>query len=92
MNIRDFHVQNNYYVQVIPIKNTSGCIVTFPNNVLLGQESIISHIVTFGYQWNVPYIIPFGLEIIGLGLCLIGAYLLFKFKIKSGNVIWVGRI
>jgi len=53
VNIRDFHVQNNYYVQVIPIKNTSGCIVTFPNNVLLGQESIVKTYVLYSN----PYVI-----------------------------------
>jgi len=59
---------------------------------MLNQESIFSMIITFGYAWHTPYIIPLFLEVIGLGLCIIGAYLLFKFKMKSGNVIWVGRI
>ena len=64
-------------------------IVPFEN--FLGQTSIISHMIVFGYQWNTPFIIPLALEIIGFSLCLIGAYLLFKFKMKAGQVIWVGR-
>lgn len=63
-----------------------------PFESFLGQQSIISHLVVFGYQWSTPFIIPLALEVIGLGLLLIGAYLLFKFKITSGNIIWVGRI
>jgi hypothetical protein len=59
---------------------------------MVNQTSFFSQIITFGYEWNTPYIVPLLLEMIGLGLCIIGAYLLFKFKMKSGNVIWVGRI
>ena len=64
----------------------------YPLESTLGQKSIMTDIIVFGYQWNTPNIIPLALEVVGLGLCLIGAYLLFKFKMKSGNVIWVGRI
>jgi len=59
---------------------------------LLYQKSLISEIVFFGHQFNTPLVIPLALLIVGVGLCIIGAYLLFKFKMKSGNVIWVGRI
>jgi len=62
-----------------------------PFESLLNQESIITQFVTFGHQWNTPYVIPLLLEIIGIGLCAIGAYLLFKFKMQAGQVIWVGR-
>ena len=62
-----------------------------PLERLLNQESIITQFITFGHQWNTPYVIPLLLEIIGIGLCAIGAYLLFKFKMKSGQVIWIGR-
>jgi hypothetical protein len=60
--------------------------------MLLNQQGIISQIVMFGNDWNTPFVIPFMLLIIGGGLLFIGAYLLFKFKMKSGNVIWVGRM
>lgn len=63
-----------------------------PFEILLNQESLITQMVTFGYQFNIPFIIPLLLSIIGIGMCAIGAYLLFKFKITSGNIIWVGRI
>jgi hypothetical protein len=62
-----------------------------PLEMLLNQESIISQLVIFGNEWNTPYVIPLFLEVIGIGLCFIGAYLLFKFKMRSGNVIWIGR-
>jgi len=57
---------------------------------LVGGASLFTSIITFGYQWHTPYVIPLLVEIIGIGLCMIGAYLLFKFKIQSGNIIWVG--
>jgi len=63
-----------------------------PVESLLNQKSIITDIVTFGHQWHTPFIVPLALESIGLGLIIIGAFLLFKFKMQSGNVIWVGRI
>jgi uncharacterized membrane protein YfcA len=59
--------------------------------IILNQEGIISQIVMFGNEWNTPFVIPFMFLIIGGGLLFIGAYLLFKFKMKAGNVIWVGR-
>lgn len=62
-----------------------------PFEKLLNQESFITQIMTFGHQWQTPYIVPLGLEVIGIGLCVIGAYLLFLFKINTGHFIWVGR-
>jgi len=59
--------------------------------ILLNQEGLISQVVMFGNEWNTPLVIPFMLLIIGCGLLFIGAYLMFKFKMKSGNVIWIGR-
>lgn len=59
--------------------------------ILLNQESLITQIMIFGNEWNTPFVIPFLFIIIGVGLLFIGAYLLFKFKMKTGNVIWVGR-
>jgi hypothetical protein len=60
--------------------------------VLLNQKSTISQIVILGNEWNTPFVIPFMLLIVGCGLLFIGGYLFFKFKLKSGNVIWVGRM
>jgi len=40
---------------------------------MLNQESIFSMIITFGYAWHTPYMIPLFLEVIGLGLCIIEA-------------------
>lgn len=62
-----------------------------PLETLLNQESAITQFVMFGNQWNTPFVIPLIFEVIGIGLLLIGAYLLFKFKMHSGNVIWIGR-
>ena len=31
------------------------------------------------------------LGVLGLGLVLLGSYLIFRFKLKSGKVVWVGR-
>ena len=67
-------------------------ILIYPFISFLGEKSIITYLVIFGYQWNTPFITPLALEVIGVGLCLIGAYLLFKFQMKSGNIIWIGRI
>jgi len=58
---------------------------------VFNQESIISQIITFGSQWQTPYIVPLFLEIFGIGLCVIGAYLFFKFQRLTGGFIWVGR-
>lgn len=54
---------------------------------LIGKGFLFARIVTFGYQWGTPYMIPLLIEMVGFGLCIIGAYLLFKFKMGSGNVI-----
>lgn len=53
MDILKFHVQHNYYVQVLPIKNTPGCIVTFPNNILLNKKSVVKTYVLYSN----PYVI-----------------------------------
>jgi len=59
---------------------------------LFNKESVFTQIIAFGYQWHTPYIIPLFLEVFGLGLCVIGAYLFFKFQRLSGHIIWVGKM
>ena len=60
--------------------------------IIYNSDSLLAQIFTFGSQWNVPYIIPLFLEVFGLGLCIIGAYLFFKFQRLTGRFVWFGRI
>lgn len=55
--------------------------------IILNQEGLISQVVMFGNEWHTPLVIPFMFLIIGSGLLIIGAYLLFKFKIRAGHIV-----
>ena len=60
--------------------------------IMANKSSVCAHFFTFGSQWHIPLIIPLMFEVIGIGLCIIGAYLFFKFQRKTGRFHWIGRI
>jgi hypothetical protein len=49
--IKDFHIQNNYYVNIQPLKTSLGCVVNFPKNVIHNFKNVdITYMISHNYD------------------------------------------